>query len=86
MILKYINFKSLAPGGQVAGWPDGWEGGWVRGRVDYKDNSATLWPILQADTCQIFSQAEIPRWAECGDNAFVSSIALKTGMIYNYVM
>ena len=30
------------------------------------DYSATSWPILQAETCQIFSQAEISRWAECG--------------------
>ena len=31
------------------------------------DYSATPWPILQAETFQIFSQAEIPRWAECGN-------------------
>jgi hypothetical protein len=30
------------------------------------DNSTTSWPILQAETCKNFRQAEIPRWAECG--------------------
>ena len=31
----------------------GWVAGWL------SDYTATLWPILQAETCQIFSQAEI---------------------------
>ena len=31
------------------------------------DNNATSWPILQAETCQIFSYGEIPKWAEFGE-------------------
>ena len=38
------------------------------------DYSTTLWPILQAETCQIFSWAEIPRWSECGN---MSTIVLQ---------
>jgi hypothetical protein len=34
------------------------------------DNSTTSWPILQAETCKNFRQAEIPRWAECGKIRF----------------
>ena len=50
---------------KVPGWLAGWLAGWL---TDY---SAAPWPILQAETCQIFSQAEIPRWAECGKMIFM---------------
>jgi hypothetical protein len=34
----------------------------IFGRVDYKDNDATL----QAEICKNLSMAEISRWTECG--------------------
>ena len=41
----------------VGGWLAGWVlGGWLAGSLS--DYSATSWPILQADTCQIFSKAK----------------------------
>jgi hypothetical protein len=48
----------------VAGWLVGWLAGLLAGWLS--DYIATPWPILQAETGQIFSQAEIPRWTECG--------------------
>ena len=38
---------------------------WWVGGLD-SDKHTTSWPILQAEAFQIFSQAEIPRWTECG--------------------
>ena len=35
--------------------------GWLVGWLDPSGNNATLWSILQAETCQIFSLAEIVR-------------------------
>jgi hypothetical protein len=40
-------------GGRLAGWLGGWLAGWLGGWLS--DYTATLWPILQEETCQIFS-------------------------------
>ena len=47
--------------------------------ANYFNYNAMLWPILQAETCQIFSQAEIPRWAECDKYTFYPALF----MFYN---
>ena len=48
----------------------------------YLDNNTTSWPILQDKTCQIFSLAEISRWAECGNNSFSLTMTLYLFTIY----
>ena len=63
MVAEIFHFQTSAMervGGQVGC------GGYVVG--NYSDNNATSLPILQAETCQIFSEAEILRWTECGKN------------------
>ena len=40
---------------------------WLAGWLVPSENNATPWPILQAETCQIFSLAEISSQAECGN-------------------
>ena len=47
-------------------------GGWS----NYLESNATLWLILQVKDFQIFSWAEILRWAECDnkDECFSSEI------------
>ena len=36
------------------------------------ESNTTSWPILKAKTCQIFSKAEIPRWAKSCNNIYDS--------------
>ena len=59
MVAAILKLKNIY--GQVGGWVDGWPVPW--------ENSTTPWTILQAETCQIFSWAEIARlgrvWQYC---------------------
>ena len=43
-------------------------------------NCIDLWPILQVKTFQIFSKAEISRWAECGNNWLLGCLSRCPGM------
>ena len=73
-------------GGYVVGGCRGYVVGGCRGYVVggwfSSDNHATSWPILQAETFQIFSWAEISRWTECGNNLFSLTITVCLFIIY----
>ena len=53
---------------------DGWEGGWVGVWMGwlvcgyYSENNATLWPIMQSETCQILAKVRFQDKAECDNN------------------